>query len=225
MSTARFFRVPGQSLNEYGIAFALIVVVAIAGLVTLGNRSNQMLTQSNQVLFDNPGGGSGSARQMAGLLGGRPAPGLTQVQLRMADGTLLTLDNYPANLSKSIETVGGNGTTQLLLANLRSLAKQLVDQGKISQDEYNRMEALANQGHRLASIQKLLENAARSAPDLNAFQNTSLVFEGKIYDHPYDLAGLIDVNNESEWKNPELVNYLNSKGFTVSPKLNETGVG
>lgn len=170
-------RIRGQSLTEYSIVFALVIIVAIASVVLMGRQGSDSLDKSNQALFGQ--GGNGNAVQLSGLLSesNLNIPGASTVSVTLNDGAVLTLQNYPSNLSQAVETVGADGTTDLLVANLRSLAKQLKDGGKISEDQFNHLNNLANQGHSMASLQRSIEAAAHAAKGSKSdFLKTSLLF-------------------------------------------------
>lgn len=101
------------------------------------------------------------------------------VQITMEDGSILTLNEMPTDIPKLLETMGSDGTTELLIANLRNLAQQLLETKQITQAQYNRLESLANQGHRIAALEAQIEAAARRARNGEEFNNTTFLFDGE----------------------------------------------
>jgi Flp pilus assembly pilin Flp len=182
----------GQSLTEYGLVGGLVVIAVVTAVMLLGSRGEESLSRSHEALFGQAE--SGGLHQTAALLSQSSVlvPGATTLTLTLQDGTVITLDNYPANLGRAIETVGADGTTDMLAANLRTLARQLRDQGKITEAEYNQLADLANQGHRLAEIQRLIEGAAtRAGGDKAAFNSQQIMFEGRGPYNALELALLV----------------------------------
>lgn len=204
----------GQSLSEYALVGGVIVVVVIGSVILMGNHANENLTQTNQQLFGN--NADGKVNKISGLLDSNNAQNLTTLSITLADGATVTLENYPSNLKNSIETVGTNGTTDLLVGNLKTFAQKLRDQGKISEDQFNKMSALANQGHRIARVEKSLEIAARNAKGSGAvFLSSPIDVDGVEYKEPALLIQRINLDDVPERDMPELVNYIQSKGFEI----------
>jgi hypothetical protein len=95
------------------------------------------------------------------------------------------------SLADKIQTTGANGATELLANQLAAAAQLLLQQGKIDQAQYNILMELANQGHRMAQIQSLLDSGLKAANgDVAAFASTTYVLDGKTYTSG-DLASLI----------------------------------
>lgn len=93
----------------------------------------------------------------------------------------------PTSVSSSqngptVQTIGANGTTSAYAQSITDTAKQSLASGTITQAEYDSIVALANQGHEIATIQGLLENAyTQSSGNSNTFANTQLTFNGQNY--------------------------------------------
>lgn len=103
-----------------------------------------------------------------------------QVNVILSDGTVLKFKDYPRNLRQYIEVVGSDGTTEMIVANLRLLMAQLKDAEKIDEVQFNKLSALADQGHRLAEILKTLKQAAQSANgNKTAYDQAMPMFEGR----------------------------------------------
>lgn len=90
-------------------------------------------------------------------------PYMETLKLVLADGTVIAVPDYPGNLSKVVEVDGADGTTTNLANTLQTLAKTLRDAGKITDDQYNRLEKLSNSAHTMAASQRILEEVADSA--------------------------------------------------------------
>lgn len=207
-----------NSMVEYTLPVAIVVVVLIVALASSGINLKTALVG----LFQ--GSTSSQEQDTLKLQKWGQNPYTQMVEIQLEDGTIVRLDKYPKDLGKLVETEGTNGTTEILLENLRTVAQQLLEQGKITQQQYNEFETLANQGHRIADIEQTLElSASRSGSDIQSFMKTSLEFGGSTYTNPYDLAVTIDTNDLPSLKNDDLFNFLSRKGFAVSP--NEAGAG
>jgi len=179
-------RSDGQSLTEYGIAAALIAIVAISGLTRLGGNLGKLF---NGML---PGPGQQTAAVTANQL---PAAGSTFVPSSSANASssptasaaiLLSAPLTTKALSASVQTAGVNGTTSMLSDSLLLKANQLKADGKIDENTYNDIVALANQGHKLAQIETAIDSAAKSAGSNGGlgFDKTSVVLNGKTYSGP-----------------------------------------
>lgn len=107
-------------------------------------------------------------------------PTLKSAQWTLADGSTVYLDNYPADLAKLVETVGVGGATSTLADLLKSLAKKLMDEGKLTPEQANLLAALANSSFALANTEELLEaQAAKANGDRMAFENESVNLAGE----------------------------------------------
>lgn len=90
-------------------------------------------------------------------------PYLRTAQLTLADGTTISLENYPGDLNAMVETVGIDGTTSALAQLLKSLADKLLAEGKITPDQANLLSNLANRGFDLGKTESILESLAQNA--------------------------------------------------------------
>src|SRR5262249_30939476 len=74
-------------------------------------------------------------------------------------------------ISQTVSTAGANGTTDILSDQITSAAQQLLSAGNITQDQYNSLISLANQGHGLATIERNIETAAIGSTSEQDFEN------------------------------------------------------
>jgi hypothetical protein len=141
----------GNNLAEYALPLAVLSVVIVGVLFSTTDVLRRAL----------PAGFGGKRQVGESLLIQQMGqlPNSRTVTIRLSDGTMLTLQNVPTSLHKSVETVGSNGTTELLLANLNDLIIQLEGAGKMEPEDLLLLKNLANQGHRLAEFQRALEEA------------------------------------------------------------------
>lgn len=184
----------GQALTEYLIIGALVLIVAIGALTVLGKTTSQLF--ANMLGSRNAGattqasaaGGAGPSVTAGGGTSSSSAsssPAATSasggsVTFTSANGTAISLPNYPENVSKSIDTVGANGTTDLLANQLVDMAKQLKAEGTISDQQYNSLVALSNQGHRLADFERILEGNY-SPQTADKFETMTFTVQGQQY--------------------------------------------
>ncbi|MBY0405024.1 MAG: hypothetical protein K2X66_14080, partial [Cyanobacteria bacterium] len=158
----RFCKLPGlalgNSLVEYALPLGLIVVVVLVGAELVGSNLFQwMPSMSNGTLKND--GHSKSLRLRP--LGSNP---YTQtVLLTLSDGSSLDLENYPTDINSLVETLGPNGTTDLLVDAIRQLAQKLLAKGEITQAQANQLMALANSGHSWSNTQGVIESAVRDS--------------------------------------------------------------
>lgn len=186
----------GSLMSEYGLVMALVAIAGIGGYAALGAGVTDLFksfkapgspptyTASNGGLFGQPS----SNGQTSDTASNNPTAGNAGF-VRLPDGTMLNLGNYPANLSKAVETTGVNGSTEQLLASLESLAASLAAEGKLTPEQTSAFSKLANMGHDLANVEKIIENSlAACGTDTNCVQNSPIVFQGQTYANVYDFS-------------------------------------
>lgn len=179
-------RQPGQSMTEYALIGALVALLAIPAMLFLGGHLSGIL-----------GGMVSGGKDTVQLANTVPAIQATdedapskpaastgeaaQAVIGTAKGTMLIIANYPEKLSESVQTVGANGTTELLASQMAEMARQLVSTGELTEDQYDKFMMLANQGHRMAEMEKLVENAFKTTSKPSDLQKRNIVFDGYVY--------------------------------------------
>lgn len=177
-------RFDGQSLNEYGLLGGLLVLAVIPALLLLGGN----VTGLFKGLLAKPAQAPAIAATQVNP-SGLPAGQSINTQSPAGNIQTLTTDNgttvklyTQAELNKSVMTSGANGTTTLLAGQIEIIAKQLLDAGEIDAKQYQGIIDLANQGHKIAGIEKLLEDAAALyESDPKAFDSLKIQYEGESY--------------------------------------------
>lgn len=180
------FRSAGLSVAEYAIAGVTVALTVALGLSMLGSNLNQGFAKVKQDMAN---------RIQLAHMGQN-----YQAQLRSeylanqgSNGSGSGSITAPAILDESsylqaIQTTGGNGTTAILAQQIYALAQQLQQQGDITPGQANILIKLAEQGYRMAGMQKIIENAANAAgTNWSAYDNTQINFEGNTYS-PADFA-------------------------------------
>jgi len=185
----------GNALTEYGLIAGAVVVVAIAAITLTGNNiashlggmGGGMKTQianaksvkapafnSPTSSVTNPGANPGG-----GALAPAPVPAtIGPVTIGPAE-----LEFLKGSLAKKIETAGANGTTRILAGTIEAIAQQLFDAKEISQQQYDILMQLANKGHEMAEVERLLEGAIASVNgDTSKLDGMKLEFQGKTYE-------------------------------------------
>ncbi|HEY9686007.1 MAG TPA: hypothetical protein V6C52_03435 [Coleofasciculaceae cyanobacterium] len=159
----------GQSLIEYVVSGALIGAVCIVGLMITGKDLNDQLKGLTADMKKSTGNSTINANAIASSLKGvTTAPdekGLSTVTIKLSSGEEITLEQYPADLNKSVATSGANGTTEMLLANFDSFVYQVKAADNLTPEQNNILAALSNQGHKMADIIKKGEILAASTGD------------------------------------------------------------
>ncbi|MBY0402441.1 MAG: hypothetical protein K2X66_00955 [Cyanobacteria bacterium] len=150
----------GHSTVEYALPLAIIGLVVFLGVgamtplfsgfasKSLGQNPNQASLPSNRTI---------EVRKWGANPLGQPAV------FTLSDGTQLQLSQFPNNLQQSVESVGANGTTDLLTNSLKELAQKLLDAGKIDASQAQDLITLANRGHTLGNLQGQVEEAVEKA--------------------------------------------------------------
>lgn len=176
----------GQGLSEYVLISACVLVLAIPAFIFLGNsvenvtanmlnHTNNTSSASSTNFPDSSNHISTSKNTLQMSLNQEQG-----IKLTLADSTSLHLPNYPSDIAKTITTLGANGTTKLLADSLSAVIQQLQDKGEISPEQYNRLMALANQGHRIALIEEIYEKQMEESNYNGTKANQAMVtFEGK----------------------------------------------
>lgn len=157
----------GNGLIEYLLPGAIVGVLIITFGITLLPDFKKFI----QISSNAKSTAATETQVSLNTLGSNPT--LKNVQITLSDGSVIEFENYPSSVSQSIEAVGVNGTTELLLANMESLIRQLQDQGKLTEEEANLIKGLANRGHELAEVQGLIEKVAENS------QGNKEIYKGK----------------------------------------------
>lgn len=194
-NTARPRSQAGQSLAEMAVIAGSVLLVTIPALVLLKDSIGENVTHllsvkapPAQVL--NPPGqmapqGDGNTLPLAG---GYVSPSV--ITVRGANGSVIRLD-VPVDVAESVQTVGANGTVELLATSIKAMATQLLAEGKIEESGANALINLANLAHRQAAIAAIVDQAMQNAGgDTSAVLAMTVQFEGNAYRLP-DLANLI----------------------------------
>lgn len=152
---------PANSMVEYILPVAAIGVIFIVAAATLGPSFKDYIGASAMNQSTDPNSKTIVLKSYGSGVPEPEEPALTagdgQVVITLSNGKQITLDSYPTDLAKSVETVGGNATTEKILANIQRVAQQLLDLGVITPAEYSRFMSLSNAGHQLAAIQGQVE--------------------------------------------------------------------
>ncbi len=189
----------GQSLSEYILAGALVAMVGLSALVTLGNTVSVALPDLLDRIFGKPSpmssveASSGNGASVSGsssLPGAEVAATSTgsghhavktyqSVSITLSSGQTITLDNFPVDVKSIVDTSGANGVTRIYAAQIQSLAQALKTNGTISADQASVLEKLANQGHRIARAENAIEEAATRFTDSDTFKAGTVEFDGQ----------------------------------------------
>ncbi|MBY0402555.1 MAG: hypothetical protein K2X66_01545 [Cyanobacteria bacterium] len=175
ITIAQFKRYSGNQLVEYVVPLAIVGLAIIAASSILSpNLKNFIGHQMSDSGEQAPSSSEVSIRR----LGKNPLT--SRVLLTLSDGTQITLSQYPTNLKLSIESIGADGTTDLLANALIELAQKLANENKITPDQSTALIKLANSGHHLAKVEGLISDAVeKTYHHPEQFGSQTIQYEGQ----------------------------------------------
>lgn len=157
----------GQTLSEYGIIGVLLALIAVVPLTMLGGNIGQLfeglMPKRASLPVPQVAGTPSAAGNLLGGASNGSTAGTGTLKITLTSGKEITLENYPTDLPKSIETAGTNGTTRLMADSMKALVDELLAAGEISPQEAQKLTVLANAGHALAEAQRQVEDGYASA--------------------------------------------------------------
>ena len=177
----------GQSLIEYCMVILVLSTVSFfgwqlfadnlaVGLDIVFNRLSS--TGNGKAMAAKPGNNAGGGGNGSGS--GNLSENMVDMVVTLPDGSKMKLTNTPSDISKIIETTGANGATDLLAFTLMDLATKLVESGEMTEDQASYLVDLANQGHRMAAIQRAVEEGVQAAGEAGIpVSDYMVMFEGK----------------------------------------------
>jgi hypothetical protein len=186
----------GQTLVEYGVCASAVLVVCIVAMQAMGGNLTEWL-------------GLLKADMSKGVQKTAQVTAEQQAVLSAAKGAVEAV-GQSGNVDKALETMQGTGVeennatitvsgsngsqTEAYATGILSQAKQSLDAGKLSKDEYNVILKMANKGHEIAQLQSLLEGAfQQSQGNSSAYASSNLNFNGQTYT-PDQLNAVLDSN-------------------------------
>lgn len=186
-------RSPGNAIQEYALIGALAILACMGVLLSLGGSLNSLMLGLKQdmhshrevtVQVKQPR----DFQSVPGIIAETSAPPQT--------GGMAQEENplIQRNLATKLQTLGANGTTELLANQIAELAKSLYEQGEITEAQRNTLLTLANKGHEMAQVERMLEDyVAMAGENRQQFNNMKIEFQGKQYT-PMELSKLIGIN-------------------------------
>lgn len=176
----------GQSLAEYGIILSLVAIAGIGGLALFGGSildglrgmgPEQTATASAVSQGADPPGLNSTASTAVQSQPPSEATGQTG-NITLSNGKVVSFNSI-TDMVTSVTTAGANGTTTQLAGSLESLAQALLSAGEITEAEASGLKDLANIGHRMAGMQKVIEESLSLAETGNEFYTMDVAWEGK----------------------------------------------
>lgn len=227
---------PGQSLQEYGILFGLVVVLSIPAISGLGGQVFNSLNATGQQ--------QDNFNQLVGLLGGpgNPLPGGGGLFRNGMNGSQFNLGgqnfSFSQNENGGIVFSDGSNTTSIegstVMQSLADEINQITANpemlSQLSNSDRNKIEKMADLAHKLAVQQRRLEAGSfvdstnNNAPEnlVNRFSEEQFTEAhkdlNKAYREFYDLS--ISLNNSSlAEEHPEVmsnINFLSNLGQNIA---------
>lgn len=115
--------------------------------------------------------------------------------------TIQTISGDPRQTTQIISTLGANGATDLLADKIGTLSAQWLADGKITETQANLLAKLSNQGHQLATYEKLLSDALMEG-------STHMIVDGKTYSTTGGLGFFTTSGSDVLELNPDAANPL-----------------
>lgn len=179
-------RASGITLSETGLVIATIAIVAIAAVSVLGGSLEHLLggvgQNQNTISILNPvqSPSTPTLRQSRDARGPLMEAGQLPEQITLDNGSTIDLSEYPQDIPTSLSTSGANGTTEKILGNLQILTRELASTGKITPAQAGMLNDLANKGHEIAELERMIETAAQNSNgDRAAFLNATIQLQGQ----------------------------------------------
>lgn len=195
-------KVRGNSLAEYTVIGGLVLVVSIFAISGFCGHLQEALAGLKSDME-----GHARTATVAGVV--QMAASRTQAQLAAQQAAQQTAQQTAAgagvnvqlkatgSLTSSIMVSGANGTSELVLANLEAITKDLLAKGEIDQQTADILVKLANKGHQMAQAEKLLEDAMKNSNgNAQAFNQATVTFNNQSYS-TYELAGQLQLVNDA----------------------------
>lgn len=192
----------GNTLAEYGLIGTGVLVACVAGFMLLGSGINQF---AGKVKHDMRSKRT-SAISVTAYMKEHP-------EIRnLGPLTSVDMDLLQEPLAQRTQTAGANGTVTTLTRQLAYIARKQLANGEIDGTQYQQLMDLANQGHKMASFQKIVaDTLASCGGDPNACKNKILPYNGKEYNFT-DVYTSLGYNGSSMPKNFLQSNPDNSGG-------------
>ena len=178
----------GSALTEYALPLALMVLVSYPFWQAIsqgfGNQLETVFAEnsSNASLATNQGGSSGTIAALSGQTNNNVSPSASlNNPASVSPAGPWSDTKYPAS-SAIIESAGVNGYTEALAAYLYRMSQELLAAGEIDAMQSSAIIDLANQGYRMAAIQKVIEDKAQLyLDDKKGFQDALVTFDAQTH--------------------------------------------
>lgn len=221
----------GNTIMEYTLIGLLLIIFCIASMQIVGNNFNLAIAN----IRDDMAGHKQNAIAVMSIKNG-------QLSGYHSTLTKIQLEQLQMSFSNKLQTTGVNGSTAILANQIASAAALSLSEGKIDQSQYNALMELANQGHKMAKIEAMVENALKLANgDIGVFNKTTFVIDGKTYTanqlansvgslslNPGNLGDQSILNAANAIPQAEMQQFLNlynqavSNGALSDPLINST---
>lgn len=168
----RYVALRGNTLAEYVGIGAFVVIACIVSLTLFSANFKNLVVQVRDDMRQ---------RQQA------PIAAMLARQQNGADGIANQLNSeqlaaLESDFATKVQTTGANGSTSILAQQLAAAAEKMLAEGKITEDQYNILMELSNQGHKMAETQGMIEDALRLAGgNYEAFNNMKFMVDGQSY--------------------------------------------
>lgn len=185
----------GVALPDYALTLGLVTLVGAVALSLSGNTIrdfyNNAAEQFSLPGMEKPGiekpdaannnqngnpentSGGQNAQTNAetgkadGDIKAKPYP-TKEISLRLPDGRVIAVTDYPENMVTAVETAGADGTTKSLASFMSVMAEKLKAAGQINDKQYQSLIDLSNQGFKIGELQSKVQSAYASSDGTDA---------------------------------------------------------
>jgi len=188
----------GQSITEYGMVGALVIVISIGALTLFGKNLTGVFGTLSSKTND-----PSLVSVKPNLLAAPPISGPTTLNNSPLPTAISTPISVQAT-TQPLQTAGVNGETDQYSQNILKAAQQALAAGTINQSQYDIMLQMANQGHEIAIMEGLLQKSYQH-PNQEGFYGTFVTYNGEPYTPAVFSRMLNDANNTLQLLHTQLL--------------------
>lgn len=169
----------GNTLAEYGLIGALVLLSSIGVLLVLGGNLNDVFGLSKNGM---------DSKIQAAHAAGSTSLNVNSVAASTSDPMLnnepvITAGSNGESMGNSIiVTAGSNGDSMSSVNSIQAAAQAAFASGNLTQEQFDTLKGMANKGHEIAELEGLIRNARLYANgNAELYQSTRFPYQGGSY--------------------------------------------